>query len=1230
MKDILIVDIDYSASKPEFKKVDMVDIATIPGYFVVPEEGPFYEDTLRIEDGGTLLQPTTDYVILDPVPDLTQKTGKGVSLYIELKQHVIDSATTLKVTYQKVGNPVINRKKLIELLEDLVINGKPIDFPTQIEGLPETYYPAWHSHDIQNPDEMIGFGDMMQLFIILGQRELAAGNQVQAAMERMQTAVYDRLNYIQRLQWGYIMNHSRDVNNPHGLRASEVELGNVANYATATPQQDAEGQRSDLYSTPAGLKRILENSEPDSESFIMQNELPFSYYGSGIYLPPPITGSFEGLGGDLELGAFCLEGNGWTVGLVRAYDGRVKNLYFIYDQEYPGLPNYGLTWKCTYVQYQHPVITAAGSNPNVVISGSDQEILMLGNGDAHLYWACLANSTFDPTKHDLKPIDMSEVDAAGLRGHAAGKSNIFRMGDWVYYVLWGNPPAGFDLGGPNIHVENAAGYWFRMPYSDLANPNVRSLKWTKIKTSNDTLQRDRRTNTDFMILDLGVQSSPGVTTRYIANIVPAAVNVLSHRRRAMIAMGNPNDKTKGKIRILMHLWTTYRDPTGLGVSKSTVLITDWNFDVTTNTLTLDPRWVRPTFNPSNGVISGLTPEQGDRIVSGGAMTGLCVASQVATTSKIPGFGTMTYASWGDGGPPYISIRIRTNPTGDPQQDWEHFDLPYNQKLPSGQPNAWNNMQEMKSPYGVSAYPRHYCDLYHYNGKVNATPLEIFMAIDELSNAKGFYRECEPGDGTKYLARTKLNSPYLGPLIGRDTNSRFGLAPHALPWGNFVSSPRTKNEFSRQYGNFHVADLNMQDGHRRVFSNFPGPQGNLLTIAPVGGYLRVPLLCNHTVEYGVLSTKQRDDYLIDLPLNVWEGYVKNAIGAADYAKCIDVIADWYIAPLPGLNVCPSFVMINYHTTDEPKRARGIIARFWWTKGANSPNGKPTLQMTNIDYPFTASTSNAALRPGPDNTVIAPQNDGFAYNPNGSWAWGYQGAYLTTGNVQILAYPEEGPNSFEIKLYPGWRIGTTGYSATPDFTYVNRVGKPGEAYLKYPSTGSWVSYMTYQMANPEWGWCTGRSFTVSGGAMNLMTIDSDTSKTIMAGATYVEGNWALFITTAVTVTFNGRSILANPRAMDIRDFATVYKNQTFYLYCTSLGSAAEYELSRELYYPSGERVLVATIKTDDFGITQIERDQRFSISGFPLTRDRDTGIPVSSGSLTERGSYRFLKRSELFNG
>ena len=1237
MKDIEIIDIDYSASDLKFKKEDKIDVSKLPGPFIVPEEGPFYDRSVRLLNGGTPLVNGKDYEIIEPVTELTELTGKGVSLYISLKDHILTNVSTLDFIYQKVGNPVFSRSKLVQLLEDLIITGKPIDWETQVSNKPKTYPASQHSMDVTKPEEVIGFGDMVQLFKILSAMELKNGSKVSQALQELQSNIYNKLDYIQKLRWGSIMGHSRNYGNPHGIVPLDVQCENIANYPTATPQQDSEGTRSDLYSTPAGLKRILSESEPDSEEFLMQNETPFSYYGSGIYLPPPITGSFEGLGQDKELGCFCLEGNGWVVGLYRCFDGRVCNLYYMYDDSGMVLPGTG-NWKPTYVQYQHPTITAAGCRPNAIISGSGSEILMVADAGKeatpkYRYWICNPNSTFDPASHDMKEIDMSEVFLRGSDAKvvAIDGGNVFKMGDWVYFLMFngevnGSFPSNYS---PNNH----AGWVFRFPYSQLNDKNVKTVKFTRVNVNFDDINRVRHNNDVALFLDTPSFAPDGKITKMLCTFSRPVNSMFSHRRRTVIAIENPNDKNKGRIRIMFLVWFSYTNLTGGPQSGQCFICVDYNFDANTNTFTLDPRFVPMTYDIDKQDFINLTSDQRVRQVVVNGMTQLQGSNITVCVSKIPGYGVYAYVSFYDGGLPGAVNKVMFNQSGDPNLDWESYDKPQFQVLSDQKDNARDTFVPMISPFGVAGYPRWYSDIYEVNGQMRTEPIEVFSALDSNIGDTSFYRETEPG-GTSYITRPELNNAYLGQLAGRKTNSKFGKVVNHSPVLPFVNNPKVKNEHSRQLGIFtHFRTRIGLSGNSEYFSEVIDPTTNKTgPIVPDGqGYIKLPLLGTHTLLNGTLTIKATPARSVAIPRSLWRDWINNLIGA-DLSQCVDIITSFFISSKSGYNVCPSLMTVVYHTKAAPRVVRCICARFYWEVTGTLPDGTRIINFVTIDYPSSSDINSNPMDPGIPNNILATaeQND-IRLAPDGSWEVVYlPGVFLTSPTCQILEFSEEGPQSYEIWFSPGWRLVTLGYSVFPRLTFNVRRGVFNGSGMNLPYGGAYVSGSTMYVANPDYGWTQGVNYNdTAGGAMCLFRALSN-NQLIMQGATYVEGNWAVFVVSPVVATFNGRSITVQPTNFDLRDYSTVYKNRVFYMYCVSKGSVATYELSKLLREPNGDQILVAKITTDDLGIVKIERYQKFAMAGYPITWTRDPGIPVTSGSLWERGSYLFLKQSELYSG
>lgn len=1258
MKDINIVDIDYSAKNPEYKKEDKIVVGNISGPFIVPEEGPIYGDnTLRVIKGGIDLIRDKDWEPVQGVTNLSELTGKPVYLYVQLKDHIVSSGGELELVYQRVGKPVISVKTLLNMLEEMVIKGKPVDWETQITGKPKTYYPAWHSHDIKNPNELVGFGNLVQLFSAMTWSAQKDGPLINQLLNDLQSKIFGDLNYNQKLLWGAIMGHSRNYNNPHMLKPGDVDLGNVANNATATPQQDSDGSRSDLFSTPAGLNRVIEESAPESEDFLMQSELPFGYYGSGIYLPPPITGSFEGLGTDTENSMFVKEGNGWTVGLIRGYDGRVKNLYYIYTQDIRERNSNLNPWLHTYVQYQHPVITAAGKVPNMVIAGSNDQVMIVGDYQPpgndiskttdSMWWVCETNSTLDPNSHTLKRINLEDLWPLHGDSTRPGYFSMATVGDWVYVIQASrNDWTGFPGGDPNqgqtntVFGENTVKYFYRFRRSDLTNPAVASITLQAINVSFDTTSRQRVNNNPTWYFDGVKRDGSGKIVEWALKYSPGAWRLQHHRKFVFVAVPNPLNKRQARVRVIQATFDEQRNDVTGGISGiGGAFVVDYDWDVETNTLTLDPNWVKPTKNLNTGAFEGVTLEQQRRAYADNEIGNHSYQFVNQANSWIPGFGLVGQGSLQTGTPPFRLNVSMWNRDGDLTKDYEWMKQPANWYDSFNRAGSWGRSFIMRSPFGVSGFPRFYSDLYAMKNGLRTTPIEMFWAENEQGSQQGFYRVAEPTDpDNQYIQRSSLQSNYIPkPIYGRKTNSSFGLVVGNDNTTGMINRPRRKNAKSRGAG--------LLTYYRRNIINNPGAANEYskktyddLSIRPIveesDGSIVINLDYDYTLDpvSKLLICQPVNSKKLRIPRAIYNDLMYTHIGA-ERNQVIDLAVDWCFGSEPGTGGDQIYSMfsINYHLTSEPDMIRSIVGLFTWEVASTGADGIRVARLGPVSFPFVGQNGNP-LRPGTTENKIGTQ--WFTLNP-GSNTWNLTqigGLQVRYQHMEVLDFESEGPQNLEQMWFGGSQFQTPGNAATPRAIFRRRNNQITEATYWFGAGQAFNGEYGWQFqANPDLGWCQGVNGDVSGTAMDLLKPYGDGAPDcyVMLGATYVEGNWSVFINAEVLVTFNGYSMIAKMRNWDLRDLTDVYRNQTFYVYCEAVGSTAQYDITKILRHHSTASILVAVIKTDDFGIVTIERKQSFTVSGFPLTRARDMGVPVSSGAITDQGTYRFLKRSELYN-
>lgn len=1268
MKDIQIVDIDRSAKNRDYEKTDIVDLTKISGNWIVPEEGPFYKDSLRVLKGGLDIE-SSKFKAVEEVTDLTVSTGKAVCLYIELTDDVIASRGEVEVIYQRVGKPVISVKTLLDMLEDMVISGKPVDFDTQIGNKPDTYYPARHGHDIQNPEELVGFGGLVELFTMFTNQQKYDGPRTVELLDKLQTEMYSRLNYTQKLKWGAIISHSRNYINPHDVKPVDVDAGNIPNYFTATPQQDSEGQRSDLFSTPRGLARLITEVQPVTEDYLLQGELPFGYYGSGIYLPPPITGSFEGLGGDTENGAFNLEGNGWMVMLFRAFDGRVKNLYYAYRTDFTDRDAIRTPWLNTYVQYQHPTITAAGKSPNLTIDGSDGQVLMLGvqnkpeemiSGSGN-WWICAANSTFDPNSHTLKAVDMNGIlsKMQAMTGTGIIRPTCFKIskvGDWVYLFITADSFQGDDAA--NYSTRFRANNWqtvmFRFPYKDLLDTTKSTITFTQVNVTYDTLWRERRSNKASFIPQRMVFANAEKTLLSEQSIKYSRpiTGVYLNRKKGWIIVPNPNNPRLARVKMLVCPYADYVDPATNGRrSFGGGLVVNYEWDVVSNTFTMDPRFSVPTLNMDNGQYINPTQAQEDYAIIAD-WNNLNQGFVNPNGSWVPGYGYIVMRSLQVGTPPFETMHAQINRTGDIARDYESMYLPNRYLNSAGQRELWRAPFYMRSPFGVAGFPRLFSDLYSLTSGLRAAPIEIFVAENEKQSQTIFYRLTEGTSDDGYTKRDSLQSKFIPwDIYGRKTNSSFGKVDGLTMNIPYVNRPRRKTASARQMGLFSWMRRNIQvnPGAPYEFTWTVKQDGSVHTLAPqADGGIVINLDLDYTLDTAnrVLKARPNSAKQLRVPKSVYIDMVMNALGAHG-PKCIDLAVDFMIGQEPGTgnDQVFSFWSATYHLSDSPAKTRMIVGQFTWEVASTGSDGIRVMRVVGMNYPFTnRQYFNPAKSLTPNNNDNVIQEGMHVLQvPNNNWSIMYStGTQVRQAHAEVLDFESEGRQNMEIIWYPGFQISTPGNANDPRVVFRRRGNKVTEATVGWGSGQAFnIEYAWVVIANPTWGWLQGVGAQYSGGAMNLMVpwdgstnltppeSNPNANKFVMYGATYVEGNWSLFVNADIGVTFNGQNVIAKANNWDLRDLTDVYKRQTFYIYCIMNGSDAFYEITKQLRNHNPYHVLVAVVTTDDFGIVTIERRQSFSIAGFPLTRTRDMGIPVSSGAVTEQGSYKFISRGELYD-
>lgn len=1244
MKDAELSTIDYTGSNSDYRKQETIDISKIPSPWIIPESNPFYEEGVKIIKGGMPLIKGTDYVLVETDPELEVKTGRSVYLYIELSDEILLSGEQLTLYYQSVYNDTYSVNKLMTLLSNMLVNDIKVNWQTQVTNKPSSYPSTAHQHDITSAEELVGFGGIVDLIKQANGDKNTSGKEMVELVTQLEKSFLDRLDKIQKEKWDLLMSHIQDYVNPHGLKPSDVGLGNVKDYYTASPQQDLAGVREDLYSTPAGLTALINGIELNTNSYLIQGELPLSYYGTGIYIPPSITGSFEGLGGDVENGAFCLEGNGWTVGLIRAFDGKVKNLYFIYNEDVTERYQSNSPWRHTYHQYQHDTITLANKNPNTVISGSGDKVIIIGDCQTpdvmtttmdSTWWVAASHGTFNPDSHILKPLDISALWSVP-GGCRPAMLTVCAVGDWVYIIQSVNSTEG-DIETnytSSTSVTNWQQRFYRFPYSSLTDNEVTSITPTKVNVSFDNIHRDNRVNQPALYLLKETLNSENEITQYGFNFSPAATHVNSGRRFGFVVVPSQNNKQKARVRILTSIITDKKSG-DINVSYENEVMIDYEWNVEDNILTISDHWDVPTFNPAAGTFPNSTQEQLNRFLLRDDHSRHVGSFMNPTGSWINGIGYISLGTEAAGAPPYrITVSI-WNKTGSYLEDYAQLAEPGNWFDDVGRLNVWSNRLTLSSPFGISSLPRMNSDVYQLKDSLLTSPLEIFFGEDENGSSDCFYRLTTGGDDEGYQIRDELTYKYIDkPIYGRKPNTDVGKVK-GVTWGmGFANNPKSTNSHSRQVGLFSWVrrGLNENSAAEYDYSYITDEKGNVAKIKErEDGSIVINLDLDYQLNQSerLLSGTANKDKQLLIPTSFYKD-IPYSVPGVNATDVIDIAASFYISSESGLDKSKPYSMwsVVYHLKDTPNLTRMAVGIFRWTEG-EKVDGYRTIVPSQFYFPFTSKETGEKLSPDNENNVVL--KDIVILNDKQQWTLDFEPMIAGRNpHMEILSFPESDNGQIEQIWLDGTEIEVPGNGMIFRALYRELNGTIIESTCDFVyGRGLGDEYVNQIQANKDFGWLSGVPSKVSGGGMNLMEpFYGEKDKYILLESTNVKGQWTVFVNSEMSPIFNGRKGNTSIAVFDLRDYTRIYKNQVFYIYCLGKGSNGYYELTKSLKHPTPHSLLVATVTTNDDGISSIVREQPLAIAGIPLTYERGPGIPVSKGLLTEAGTYRFIKKDELY--
>jgi len=458
--------------------------------WIVVNGAPFVANSVEIKT--VTGQPVTTgwKEVYKPMP-LTEITGLDINMFIELDNELLEEHDSLVINYHSVGVNFIPRNTLEEQLQIVIHGGTEIPF-SKVFQIPATLPSSLHWHA---KEEMLGWDDLVYLTrYLIGLAESRNNNQssiddTYTLVRGVLTTLIQRYNIVNVK----LIGHGANRSNPHKITALDLLIGNVDNFAMATLAEDLAGLRSDVFSTPQGALAAIKNVTPDFSGVMKNGTLPFSSLNSIDYLPPIIDGSFEGIGTDNNTSAICLENNGKLMMLRRHFDGRVKQLYYSYVEDYrtPNSPIY-----YTGFAYNNAALSNAGYKPDTIIRGSGQDVLVVGSSAANKWWVTLTNGTLNSETHVFTELNLNSLPGITF---AANKSPITVTSTKNYIIFACSLSSGAQNGISFYRIAKSqlgggvlTPTLFNVSYTDLSGAVKTNTPWYYP----DTLHRDSNNRID--------------------------------------------------------------------------------------------------------------------------------------------------------------------------------------------------------------------------------------------------------------------------------------------------------------------------------------------------------------------------------------------------------------------------------------------------------------------------------------------------------------------------------------------------------------------------------------------------------------------------------------------------------------------------------------------------------------------------------------------------------------
>lgn len=272
----------------------LVRVDNNPHRILLPRFGAFYNDpnSLKIYDGPRRLVYGTDFTTTYLYRDLSKLTSKEVYAFIVIINPAVNN--TVVLNYQAVGgNFGINVEELAVLLDAV----NPDNFTVNYEDIvnrPRAFNPEDHMDEYWQL-----YGAENTITVLHRVRDLLAKADDSIVLEMNDYADYYYNQAVARLEQEreLLRLHIEDFNNPHADDKTKIGLPNVNNWRMVTLGESLNSTLDIYYSTPeSGLNVINSVLIPDLNEHVQDQNNPHGIRAQDVdaYTTTQITTSING------------------------------------------------------------------------------------------------------------------------------------------------------------------------------------------------------------------------------------------------------------------------------------------------------------------------------------------------------------------------------------------------------------------------------------------------------------------------------------------------------------------------------------------------------------------------------------------------------------------------------------------------------------------------------------------------------------------------------------------------------------------------------------------------------------------------------------------------------------------------------------------------------------------------------------------------------------------------